>query len=340
MLNGKSILITGGTGSLGKQLVKTVLAEYPNVNKIVVFSRNEEKQYQMLQETQNWEIDAIAKVKFIIGDVRDLNQLKKACKNIDIIIHAAALKHIDFAENNPLECIKTNIGGAENIIEVAQSMNIPKVIAISTDKACSPTSVYGASKLCADKLFIAANDENHKFSVIRYANFFGSTGSVAPFFEKEKHKNVLPITHLDSTRFTLTIPEAMQIALDVLKNSLGGEIFVPKLSSFKVVDLAKAIAPDAKLEVIGLRQGEKIHEEMLNKTEANHSIETEKYYIILPKNQESEAFKEHYKGKKLENDFSLSSNQALRSINFNKLLLKKDGKNSHLKEIKAEMFEI
>lgn len=335
MLANKSILITGGTGSFGKALAKEMLTKYPEIKQIIIYSRNEQKQYEMAQEVLNWGFNA--KIRFVIGDIRDIKQLKNTCKNkgqnIDIIIHAAALKHIDLAEQNPLECIKTNIGGAENIIEVAQELNIEVVIAISTDKACSPTSVYGASKLCAEKLFVNAND-NHttNFSIIRYANFFGSAGSVVPFFQKEKEKNILPITHLETTRFSLTMQEATTIALDILekslensarkteKNSFGGEIFVPKLCSYKITDLATTIAPKATLNVIGLRQGEKIHEEMLNQTEANCTFETEKYYIIAPKKTLLESYKKRYNGKEIQANFSLISNQNMRWISQKELL--------------------
>ncbi len=338
MLANKSILITGGTGSFGKALAKEMLTKYPKIKQIIIYSRNEQKQYEMAQEVLNWGFNA--KTKFVIGDIRDIKQLKNTCKNkgqnIDIIIHAAALKHIDLAEQNPLECIKTNIGGAENIIEVAQELNIQTVIAISTDKACSPTSVYGASKLCADKLFVNANNnDNTNFSIIRYANFFGSAGSVVPFFQKEKEKNILPITHLETTRFSLTMHEATAIALDILekslenlqnltekteKNTFGGEIFVPKLSSYKITDLAVTIAPKATLNVIGLRQGEKIHEEMLNQTEADYAFETEKYYIIAPKKQLLESCKKRYNGKEIQANFSLVSNQNTHWISQNELL--------------------
>ncbi len=335
MLANKSILITGGTGSFGKALAKEMLTKYPEIKQIIIYSRNEQKQYEMAQEVLNWGFNA--KTKFVIGDIRDIKQLKNTCKNkgqnIDIIIHAAALKHIDLAEQNPLECVKTNIGGAENIIEVAQELNIQTVIAISTDKACSPTSVYGASKLCADRLFVNAND-NHTttFSIIRYANFFGSAGSVVPFFQKEKEKNFLPITHLETTRFSLTMQEATIIALDILEKSLknsqnliekktfGGEIFVPKLRSYKITDLATTIAPKATLNVIGLRQGEKIHEEMLNQTEANYAFETEKYYIVVPKKQFLESYQKYYNGKKIQENFSLISNQNISWISQNELL--------------------
>ena len=347
MLNNKSILITGGTGSLGKALTKEILTKYPQIKQIIIYSRNEQKQYEMAQEALNWGFEAVqiqAKIRFVIGDIRDIQQLRNACKNkgqnIDIIIHAAALKHIDLAENNPLECIKTNIGGAENIIEVVQNLNIQTIIAISTDKACSPTSVYGASKLCADRLFVDANNENSKFSVVRYANFFASVGSVVPFFQKEKEKNILPITHIETTRFSLTMQEATEIALDILEKSLehstknttensvansaeksfGGEIFVPKLRSYKITDLATAIAPKAALNIIGLRQGEKIHEEMLNATEANCAFETEKYYIIAPKKQLLESYKKHYNGKEIPANFSLISHQNHSWISQNELL--------------------
>lgn len=282
-LNNKSILVTGGTGSFGKKFVEIVLKKFPDIKRLVVFSRDELKQFEMSQVFSH---EKYKSIRYFIGDVRDRDRMMRACEGIDIIIHAAALKQVPAAEYNPMECIKTNVFGAENVIEAALSNNVKQVVALSTDKAAAPINLYGATKLCSDKLFIAANNmkgsRNIKFSVVRYGNVIGSRGSVVPFFLKERHKGVLPITDENMTRFNISLEEGVDMVLYALENSWGGELYVPKLPSFRVVDLAKAVAPNAELKIVGIRPGEKIHEEMITETDSLNTIEFEKYFVITP----------------------------------------------------------
>lgn len=277
-LSDKTILVTGGTGSFGKKFIRKVLEH--DVKKIIVFSRDELKQYEMAQEYTD------PRIRFFIGDVRDKDRLYRAFDGVDIVIHAAALKHVGACEYNPFEAVKTNINGAQNIIEAAIDRGVQKVIALSTDKAASPVNLYGATKLASDKLFVAANSyvgEKHtKFSVVRYGNVVGSRGSVVPFFKKIKETGILPITDERMTRFWITLDQGVQFVLDNLERMHGGEIFVPKIPSMTVMDLAKAIAPDCEIDIIGIRPGEKLHEAMIMEDDARHTKEFDTYFVIQP----------------------------------------------------------
>ena len=282
-LNDKSILITGGTGSLGKALTGTILKKWPNVKRLVIYSRDEQKQFQMAQEFSELDFPAI---RYFIGDVRDLERLKRAFTGIDYIIHAAAMKHVHIAEYNPDECIKTNIGGAENVIKAALSTKVKKVVALSTDKACAPINLYGATKLTSDKLFIAANNirgmQDIKFSVVRYGNVMGSNGSVIPFFMNKKKSGIIPITDPSMTRFNISLEGGVSMVLHALENTWGGELYVPKIPSYKILDIAAAIAPECKIEIIGIRPGEKIHEEMITQSDSYNTYDLGNYFVILP----------------------------------------------------------
>jgi UDP-N-acetylglucosamine 4,6-dehydratase len=282
-LNEKSILITGGTGSLGKALTRHILTKYPKVKKLVIYSRDEQKQFQMAQEFSEKNIQAI---RYFLGDVRDEKRLVRAFQGIDIIIHAAAMKHVHLSEYNPDECIKTNIGGAQNVINAALQTKVNTVVALSTDKACAPINLYGATKLTSDKLFVAANNIKGtnpiKFSVVRYGNVMGSNGSVIPFFLKKKIDGKLPITDISMTRFNISLQGGVDMVMHAIENSWGGEIFIPKIPSYKITDIAKAIAPECEIEIIGIRPGEKIHEEMITSSDAYNTYDLGKYYIILP----------------------------------------------------------
>lgn len=275
---GKSILVTGGTGSFGKKFIQKALTL--GVKKVIVFSRDELKQYEMKQEFSD------ERIRFFIGDVRDKDRLYRAFDGVDIVIHAAAMKHVDACEYNPFEAIKTNIHGAQNIIEAAIDRNVEKVIALSTDKACSPVNLYGATKLASDKLFVAANsyvgEKATRFAVVRYGNVVGSRGSVVPFFKKIKETGVIPITDERMTRFWITLDQGVQFVLDNLERMHGGEIFVPKIPSMNIMDLAKAIASDCKYEIVGIRTGEKLHEAMIMYDDARHTREFDNYYVIQP----------------------------------------------------------
>src|SRR3989338_4876535 len=282
MLNHKSLLITGGTGSFGKAFVKTVLTKYPDIKRLVVYSRDELKQFEMSQQFPNSQYKS---VRFFIGDVRDQARLRRAMEGIDVVIHAAALKQVPTAEYNPFECIKTNVLGAQNLIEACMDSNVKRVVALSTDKASAPINLYGATKLCSDKLFIAANNikgnRDIRFSVVRYGNVMGSRGSVIPFFQQRKKTGVLPITDYNMTRFNSSLQEGVDMVLWVLENAWGGEIFVPKIPSYRVVDVAKAIGPECEYPVTGIRAGEKIHEEMITVTDSYNTIDLGRYYAIL-----------------------------------------------------------
>lgn len=285
MLNGKSILITGGTGSFGKKFIEIVLKKYPQVKKLIVYSRDELKQFEMSQEFSEIKYPAM---RYFLGDVRDEARLKRACEGVDIIIHAAALKQVPAAEYNPMECIKTNIIGAENVINAAMDSGVSTVVALSTDKAAAPINLYGATKLCSDKLFVAANNfkgpRNLKFSVVRYGNVMGSRGSVIPFFLERRKTGSLPITHQDMTRFNISLEEGVDLVLYACEHAYGGEIFVPKIPSYKITELADAIGPNCKKEIVGIRPGEKIHEEMITESDSFYTVDLGKYYAILPQN--------------------------------------------------------
>ncbi|MFA6713619.1 MAG: UDP-N-acetylglucosamine 4,6-dehydratase (inverting) [Bacteroidales bacterium] len=313
MLNQKSVLITGGTGSFGKKFVETIIRDYPQNKRIVIYSRDELKQFELKQK---YPANKYPNLRFFIGDVRDADRLKRACEGIDVIIHTAAIKQVDTAEYNPDECIKTNIGGAQNVINAALSTNVEHVIALSTDKACAPINLYGATKLCSDKLFVAANNikgkRNIKFSVVRYGNVMGSRGSVIPFFLNKRNDGVIPITHEEMTRFNITLQAGVDMVMYALGHHLGGEIFVPKIPSYKIIDVAKAIAPDARLEVIGIRPGEKLHEEMITITDAMNTIDMGKYYAILPSvsfNHKNEDYIAHHNAIEVPSGFHYSSGE-------------------------------
>lgn len=282
-LNGKSVLITGGTGSLGQALTRRILTQFPEVKRLVIFSRDEQKQYQMAQEFSPEHYKA---VRYFIGDVRDYERLRRAFKGIDYIIHAAAMKHVPIAEYNPMECVKTNILGAENVINASLETDVTRVVALSTDKAAAPVNLYGATKLASDKLFVAANNikgwKDIVFSVVRYGNVMGSNGSVIPFFLSKKSSGVLPITDAQMTRFNISLDGGVDMVLHALENAWGGEIFVPKIPSYKISDVAQAIGPECEHPVVGIRPGEKIHEEMITESDSFYTYDLGPYYAILP----------------------------------------------------------
>jgi UDP-N-acetylglucosamine 4,6-dehydratase len=311
-LNNKSVLITGGTGSLGKELTKTILKKWPQVKRLVIYSRDEQKQFQMAQDYPRSEYPMI---RYFIGDVRDLDRLKRAFTNIDYVIHAAAMKHVHIAEYNPDECVKTNIGGAENVIKAALDSCVTNVVALSTDKACAPINLYGATKLASDKLFIAANNikgnKDIKFSVVRYGNVMGSNGSVIPFFIKKRIEKVLPITDINMTRFNISLEGGVEMVLHALNNAWGGEVFIPKIPSYKILDIAKAIGPDCEHKVIGIRPGEKIHEEMITASDSFTTYDLGKYYVILPQmtSWNLEDYINNFSAKLVPQGFSYSSDK-------------------------------
>jgi UDP-N-acetylglucosamine 4,6-dehydratase len=281
MFNGSNILITGGTGSFGKKFTKIVLEKY-KPNKIIIYSRDELKQYEMAQRFDD------KCMRYFIGDVRDKERLKKAMNGVDFVVHAAALKHVPIAEYNPMECIKTNINGASNVIDASIECGVKKVIALSTDKAANPINLYGATKLASDKLFVAANNivgkQNILFSVVRYGNVLGSRGSVVPFFKKLIKENAkdIPITDPDMTRFWITLDEAVEFVLINFQRMHGGEIFIPKIPSMKITDMAKALAPDIPQKIVGIRAGEKLHEIMIPKDDSRLAIEFKDHYVLKP----------------------------------------------------------
>jgi len=283
MLKGKSILVTGGTGSFGKKFIQTILQQYPEVARVVVFSRDELKQFEM---SQQFPTDKYRQMRYFIGDVRDRDRVMRAMHGIDIVVHAAALKQVPACEYNPFEAVKTNILGAQNIIEAAIDNGVDKVVALSTDKAAAPINLYGATKLCSDKLFVAANNfkgkRDIKFSVVRYGNVMGSRGSVIPFFLNKRSEGVLPITDERMTRFNITLEDGVGLVLCALRKMWGGEIFVPKIPSYRITDVAEAIAPGCKTEIIGIRPGEKLHEEMITTTDSTNTVEFHKHFVILP----------------------------------------------------------
>ncbi len=311
MLNHQSILITGGTGSFGKMFVKTILEKYPEVKRLVIYSRDELKQFEMSQEYSPEKYPAM---RYFIGDVRDYPRLKRACQGIDVVIHAAALKQVPAAEYNPMEFIKTNIMGAQNVVDAALGSDVKHVVALSTDKAAAPINLYGATKLCSDKLFVAANNikgkMDIKFSVVRYGNVMGSRGSVIPFFMKKREEGTIPITHENMTRFNISLEDGVDVVLYAIKNALGGEVFIPKIPSYKIMDVAKAIAPSCKTEIVGIRPGEKLHEEMITETDSFNTIDIGKYYAILPSSatqKQIEKFINYYNAKMVEQGFSYNS---------------------------------
>ncbi len=308
----KSILITGGTGSLGKALTKHILTKYPEIKRLVIFSRDEQKQFEMEQDFPK---RIYPQIRYFIGDVRDQERLERAFSGIDYVIHTAAMKHVHIAEYNPDECVKTNIGGAENVIKAALKTNIEHVVALSTDKACAPINLYGATKLTSDKLFVAANNirgkRQIKFSVVRYGNVMGSNGSVIPFFLKRKKiDGILPITVDTMTRFNISLQGGVDMVMHALETAWGGEIFVPKIPSYKILDVAEAIGPNCEKPIIGIRPGEKIHEEMITSSDSFFTYDLGKYYVILPQtpNWNIDEFVSNFNATKVEEGFSYNSN--------------------------------
>lgn len=283
MLNKKSVLITGGTGSFGKAFVRRVLQLYPDIQRLVIFSRDELKQFEMAQEFPESKYPAM---RYFIGDIRDEQRLRRALEGIDVVIHAAALKQVPAAEYNPFECIKTNVLGAQNLIEACLDSKVQRLVALSTDKAAAPINLYGATKLCSDKLFVAANNiKGHReirFSVVRYGNVMGSRGSVIPFFLERRHTGVLPITDAGMTRFNISLQEGVDMVLWSIENAWGGEVLVPKIPSYRITDVATAIAPECRQEIVGVRPGEKIHEEMITASDSYNTVDLGDYYAILP----------------------------------------------------------
>lgn len=282
-LNGKSILITGGTGSFGKAFTATLLERYPGIRRLVIFSRDELKQFEMAQTFSQTEYPQL---RYFIGDIRDGERVRRALEDVDIVIHAAALKQVPAAEYNPFEAIKTNVLGAQNLIEGSFDMGVSQVVALSTDKAAAPINLYGATKLCSDKLFCAAGNiagkRDIRLSVVRYGNVMGSRGSVVPFFLDKRATGVLPITDPTMTRFNISLQDGVEMVLWALENAWGGEIFVPKIPSYLITDLAEAIGPECETPVIGIRPGEKIHEEMITVSDSFNTVDRGKYFAILP----------------------------------------------------------
>lgn len=281
-LTNKSVLITGGTGSFGKKFVETILRDYPGVRRLIVYSRDELKQFEMAQVFPNKKYPCM---RYFIGDVRDGERMRRACEGVDVLIHAAALKQVPAAEYNPMECIKTNVFGAENVINAALDTGVRHVVALSTDKAAAPINLYGATKLCSDKLFVAANNikgsRDVRFSVVRYGNVMGSRGSVVPFFLERRKTGVLPITDAGMTRFNISLADGVKLVMYALENAWGGEIFVPKIPSYRITDVAMAIGPNCKHEVIGIRPGEKLHEEMITASDSFYTVDLGRYYALL-----------------------------------------------------------
>ena len=309
-LKDKSILITGGTGSLGKALTKHILSTYPDIKKIIIFSRDEQKQFQMAQEYPE---NLYPQMRFFIGDVRDFERVKRALKGVDYVIHAAAMKHVPIAEYNPMECVKTNIMGAENVINACLETGVERVVALSTDKAAAPINLYGATKLASDKLFVAANNIRGwnpiKFSVVRYGNVMGSNGSVIPFFMNKVKGGILPITDPSMTRFNISLQGGVDMVMHALEYAWGGEIFVPKIPSYRITDVAEAIGPDCEKPIVGIRPGEKIHEEMITASDSYYTYDLGKYYTILPATHrwDLQDFILEYNAKKVQSGFNYSS---------------------------------
>ncbi|WP_421804718.1 UDP-N-acetylglucosamine 4,6-dehydratase (inverting) [Flagellimonas sp.] len=328
MFEGKSILITGGTGSLGKALTQHIFEKHPDVRRLIIFSRDEQKQFQMAQEYPQ---EKFPQIRFFIGDVRDKDRLIRAFKGVDYVIHAAAMKHVHLAEYNPEECIKTNIGGAQNVVDACFETNVQRVVALSTDKACAPINLYGATKLTSDKLFIAANNiKGHnpiRFSVVRYGNVMGSNGSVIPFFIKRKDLDgILPITDPEMTRFNISLRGGVEMVMHALEHAWGGELFVPKIPSYRIMDVAEAIGPDCEKPIVGIRPGEKVHEEMITPSDSFYTYDLGKYYAILPStpNWQMDDFIKSFNAKKVPKGFSYNSgnNEVWESVETLRELIK------------------
>lgn len=310
--SGKSVLITGGTGSLGKRLTSHILTNFPEVRRVIIFSRDEQKQFVMAQEFSN---ARYPQIRYLIGDVRDYDRLERAMSGVDYVIHAAAMKHVHIAEYNPDECVKTNVHGAQNVINASIRTNVSRVVALSTDKACAPINLYGATKLASDKLFVAANNfkgsKDIRFSVVRYGNVMGSNGSVIPFFINKKNEGILPITSEKMTRFNISLQGGVDMVMHALEHAWGGELFVPKIPSYKILDVAEAIGPECKKPVVGIRPGEKIHEEMITSSDSFNTYDLGKYYTILPTVTpwNLEEFKSAHNAKQVPEGFSYNSGE-------------------------------
>lgn len=312
-MKNKSLLITGGTGSLGNALTEHILNKYPDIRRLIIFSRDEQKQFQMAQK---FSAEKYPQIRFFIGDVRDRERLKRALNGVDYVIHAAAMKHVHLAEYNPEECIKTNIGGAQNVVDACFETSVERVVALSTDKACAPINLYGATKLTSDKLFVAANNIKGnnpiRFSVVRYGNVMGSNGSVIPFFINKKNKEgILPITDPEMTRFNISLTGGVDMVMHALEHAWGGELFVPKIPSYRITDVAEAIGPDCEKPVVGIRPGEKIHEEMITPSDSYYTYDLGKYYTILPATHQwkLDDFIEKFNAVKVSQGFSYNSGE-------------------------------
>lgn len=309
-LSAKHILVTGGTGSFGKAFIRRVLEVSPEIERLVVFSRDELKQYEMQQEFPTSEFQGL---RYFIGDVRDASRLRRAMEGIDTVIHAAALKQVPAAEYNPFEAIKTNVLGAQNVIDACLDMGVRRVVALSTDKAAAPINLYGATKLCSDKLFTAANNirgrRDVRFTVVRYGNVLGSRGSVIPFFLKQKRTGVLPITDRSMTRFSISLDEGVGMVLWTLEHGMGGEVFVPKIPSYRITDVAEAVGPECEQRVVGVRPGEKIHEEMITTSDSFNTVDLGRYYAVLPSagRFDAETYALERGGERVEPGFSYNS---------------------------------
>jgi len=309
-LSDARVLITGGTGSFGSTFVKKTLHKYPDIKRLVIYSRDELKQWEMRNK---FPADKYPQLRFFLGDIRDKSRLSSALEQINVVVHAAALKQVPAAEYNPIEFIKTNVIGSENLVQACMDNSVEKLIALSTDKAAAPINLYGATKLCSDKLFVAANNivgsRNLSFSVVRYGNVMGSRGSVMPFFLKKAKEGFLPITDMNMTRFNISLDEGVEMVHWSIENSLGGEIFVPKIPSYRISDVAEAIAPDCEKRIVGIRPGEKIHEELITSSDSNFTIDIGKFYAILaPDEKDLNRFKESFPSlKQVEKGFSYNS---------------------------------
>lgn len=321
-LKDKSVLITGGTGSFGKAFVRKIYNDFKDIKRLVVFSRDELKQYELQKE---FNLNNFPHIRYFLGDVRDRSRLTRALSGIDIVVHAAALKQVPAAEYNPFEFINTNIIGAENLVQSCMDTSVRKVVALSTDKAAAPINLYGATKLCSDKLFIAANnvkgDRNLSFSVVRYGNVMSSRGSVIPLFKEQSKNKTLTITDPKMTRFNITLPEGVDLVLWTIKNSFGGEIVIPKIPSYKITDVAEAICPDCKINIIGIRPGEKLHEEMVTKSDSLSTIDIGSSYVILPNpNEEIRSYyKDNFNSKDVSENFSYNSKENNNYLNVDEL---------------------
>jgi UDP-N-acetylglucosamine 4,6-dehydratase (inverting) len=322
MLNGLSVLVTGGTGSFGQAFVRTVLRQYPQVRRLVVFSRDELKQYQMMQEFSPKKYECM---RYFIGDIRDRSRLTRALEGVDVVVHAAALKHVTAAEYNPFEFINTNVLGSQNLIEACLDNSVKSVVALSTDKAAAPVNLYGATKLCSDKLFVAANNyrgyRDIRFSVVRYGNVLGSRGSVVPFFLERRHAGTIPVTDAEMTRFNISLQQGVDMVLWALESSIGGEILVPKIPSYRIMDVATAIAPDCKIDLVGIRPGEKLHEEMITESDSRNTYDIGKYFAILPSDNEflMSSFSKKHNPKTVPPGFSYNSRDNKHFLTVNEI---------------------